>query len=267
MADRIEFETPENVIVSYRPAGLGSRFIAWFADEILYLVCLLVIIIVLLLLGVGSELLLGAAVDDPANKTKPHYGAYFLALIVLIYGLGSFAYFGLSEYLMHGRTIGKRSVSLRVVKIDGFALDAGSILIRNIFRAIDHVPLLWVVPFVSEKSQRLGDLVAGTVVISDEPAQLSPLREQILNRPAEHVVFHFETPTLRRARPTDFESIERILERFPRMAPAQRERLLETVCEPLARRLNVEPPAPDLRPTFLIDLLYAEFRRQHREIG
>lgn len=94
-------------------------------------------------------------------------------------GAGKFFYYGISELCLRGQTIGKRSSKIRVVKIDGFSLDAVSILVRNIFRVVDHLPLLWIVPLLSAKSQRLGDMVAGTIVIQQEVPKLTGVRSTI----------------------------------------------------------------------------------------
>ena len=42
----------------------------------------------------------------------------------------------------HGQTLGKRMCKIRVVKADGFALDAVSVFMRNVFRVADHLPIL-----------------------------------------------------------------------------------------------------------------------------
>ncbi len=55
LPDRVQFETPENIQVSYRTAGLGTRFLAWLVDEIIIILLLGVILILLIIVGtVGS---------------------------------------------------------------------------------------------------------------------------------------------------------------------------------------------------------------------
>jgi hypothetical protein len=110
-------------------------------------------------------------------------------------------------------------------------------------------------------------MVAGTVVIVDKPAQMSRLREQLMGRPTEHVQFHFDAATLRRARPEDVEAAEQILERYGELAADQKQEILNKITDALAARLNMELPPPDQRLTFLIDFLAAEFRRQQRELS
>lgn len=264
----IEFETPENVRIQYELAGLGTRFIAWLCDMIL-LVGLIVVMAILLmftaytmesfndLFGLGSF----AGEEDDAQAAL-----YMIGLMFLFIGLGSFFYFGLFELFMRGQTPGKKSVSIRVVKADGFALDAGGVMLRNIFRVVDHLPPLWIVPLLSAKSQRLGDMAAGTLLISEKPQQLGDLREYVTARPAEEQVFRFDG-VLNRVGPKEVHAAEQVLDRTRRSRPEHCAEPLQLLCDALARQLDIEPPAPELRAQFLEDFLAAEYRRQNRQLG
>lgn len=275
MNQQVEFETPENVSVSYEAAGLGSRFSAWVIDFIiLILILVLVFFMFMILMAVDYtfaqeiEKLLGGA----KNMREPGQAEMvMLGLMTAIAGLSTFLYFGFSEFVMGGQTLGKRMLKLRVVKSNGFALDGGSILMRNIFRIIDNIPLLWIVPFVSKRSQRLGDMVAGTILVSDQQAKLGGLRDTLLDRDPTEAVFRFDPGMLKLARPQDVEAIERILDRWHQLEPTKRERvlggLLQTVVEPLSRRMGMEAPDATQRVRFLEDFLAAEYRRQYRHLG
>jgi len=275
MSQQVEFETPENVSVSYEAAGLGSRFSAWIIDFIILCLILTVVFFMLVILIAVDhtfareiEQLLGGS---RGSREPGQAEMVLVGLMTAIAGLSTFLYFGFSELVMGGRTLGKRMLKLRVVKSNGFALDAGSILMRNIFRIIDNIPLLWIVPFVSKKSQRLGDMVAGTILVSDQQAKLGGLRDRLLDRDPAEAVFRFDPGMLKLARPQDVEAIERILERWHQLDPATREQklsgLLQTVVEPLSRRLSMEAPDATQRVRFLEDFLAAEYRRQYRHLG
>jgi hypothetical protein len=138
---------------------------------------------------------------------------------------------------------------------------------RNLFRILYQVPALWLVPFFSKKQQRLGDLVAGTLVVSDAKVELSPLRDYLLLRPPENRIFRFDAMTLGKALPIDFEAAEKILERWNDLALTEREMLLSRVSGPLAQRLGVDPPAQEFRLEFLKDFLTDEYRRRYRQLG
>ena len=270
MAERIEFETPENVQVSYEVAGLGSRCIAWIIDSIIIGLGIIALFIVMALMGVFSEQLardLEHSVQKSQHGGQMELPGYFLAIGVLVSGFSNLLYYGLSELLMRGQTIGKRALNIRVVKANGFALDGSSLFLRNVFRVIDHLPPLWAVPFFSQRSQRLGDMIGGTLVVKDATSKIGTLRELLLNRPAEDMTFQFSGVALQRLRSIDFDAVEKFLDRSAALKPEERERLLSAFSEPLARRLEVEPPDPAQRMRFLQDLLTAEFRRQYRHLG
>lgn len=274
MDQQVEFETPENVSVTYQAAGLGSRFSAWILDFIiLFVILFLLFFMVIILMAVDYqftrevEKLLGGT----GGRDAGHLEMLVTGIGIFIFGFSTFLYFGFSEFVMGGQTLGKRMLKLRVVKSNGFALDAGSILMRNIFRIIDNIPLLWIVPFVSKKSQRLGDMVAGTILVSDQPAKLGGLRDILLDRDPMEAVFRFDPGMLKQARPQDVEAVERILERWHQLDAAKREpvlgKLLQTVAEPLSRRMGTEAPDATQRARYLEDFLAAEYRRQHRHLG
>jgi uncharacterized RDD family membrane protein YckC len=277
MSAKIEFETPENIRVAYEPAGLGTRFVAWFVDNIIMFALGVAIFLILLCSGVITDTVLRDIVEPGGESARrsverspgelPEVTMYFIGLFVLVSGVGSFIYYGLSELFSRGQTIGKRMSGIRVVRLDGFALDPGGIFVRNIFRVVDHLPPLWIVPLVSKRSQRFGDMVAGTVVVFDKPESISDLRLSLSQRPSVEAQFVFDAAMLRRARPQDFAAIEKILERWGQLTEGQQQGFLDQLVPPLATRLQTDKPPHDQRLQFLHDLLAAEYRRQHRSLG
>lgn len=67
---------------------------------------------------------------------------------------------------MEGQTFGKKAMKIKVVKIDGFQASFGDYLMRWFFRLIDIGLVGLVAMIVSKNNQRLGDMAAGTAVIS-----------------------------------------------------------------------------------------------------
>ena len=277
----IEFETPENVQLSYKPAGLGTRFLAWFVDNLLMWVSLFVLLLIVMCSGAISESLVRETFSPPSptgDSGGPEeigqYIAYFIGIWMLCWSLGSFFYYGLSELLFRGQTLGKRTSGLRVVKVDGFALDAVSILVRNVFRVVDHIPLLWIVPLLSARSQRLGDMVAGTLVVQDVTDSLVGPRDWLSGRSAADAEYRFDSGQLKKLRPQDVSAMERLLERWSEIPESRRDSLLSQIIPGLCQRLETdEPTGTDAtselrnRYRFLEDLLAAEYRRQDRQLG
>lgn len=85
----------------------------------------------------------------------------------------SLAYDIFGEYRWRGQTVGKRLLRLRVVDAQGLRLTLAQIVLRNLLRFIDRLPLLYLVGgiamLLNRRSQRLGDLAADTLVIWEPP--------------------------------------------------------------------------------------------------
>jgi len=271
MNERIDFETPENIRISYQLAGPGTRFLAWFADSIFLTVFCLLLLVVFVAVGVSFDGVFGdlfepgSRGEDFANDEQ--FSFIFLGIWLMIWSLGGFFYFGFSELILHGQTIGKRMSKIRVVKSDGFSLDPLSIFIRSLFRVVDQLPILWIVPVLSASSQRLGDMVAGTIVVSDEPNEISSVRETLSSRSNTESKFRITGAMLKRAQPSDFTAIESILERWSELSISEQSALTGKIVPALAERLQTELPSLPDHQQYLEDLLAAEYRRQSRNLG
>jgi uncharacterized RDD family membrane protein YckC len=146
----------DNIRVDLPVAGLGSRSLAAFLDY--------------LGLGLVSVLWL-LAVVILAQWLAPGWTP---VLVVVSLFLLQWGYFALQEILGGGRTLGKRLLKLRVVTAEGGTPAAGPLLIRNLVRLLDLVsgPLLMA---VDPLSRRLGDRLAGTLVVHDRERQTAPV--------------------------------------------------------------------------------------------
>src|SRR5262249_14817359 len=109
---------------------------------------------------------------------------YFV--ISILYGI-------VAEWVWRGQTIGKRLLGLRVVEANGLRLKPAQIVIRNLLRAVDFLPMFYLAGglacVLNKRRQRLGDIAAGTIVIRT-PKLSEPDVEQLLankfNSLAEH---------------------------------------------------------------------------------
>ena len=104
MSEPVRFETPENIELSYTVAGLGTRFVAWFVDNILMFGFLFLTFIVLVCGGVVTDSLLQTPDFGAGENGNTGVTAWFAGLFIMIWGLGSFFYYGLFELFMRGQT-------------------------------------------------------------------------------------------------------------------------------------------------------------------
>ena len=131
------------------------------------------------------------------------------------------------------------------------------------------LPTLFVA-FATDKRQRLGDLLAGTLVVHDDlptPRNLLERRADLERRPAEAAKFAFDAYAISRVPAPWVEAAEQALSRFDALPPHDRARLRKDYFAPLASRLRVEPPAPDDEARFLADFLSAVYRGEYRKLG
>lgn len=140
-------------------AGPGTRAYAFIIDwHIRVLVAL-------------AWILLGWLVRLSVGET---FGSTLFAVVVMVpAALTYLFYHPVLEPLMHGRTPGKRMAGARIVTLEGGTPSTGALLMRNVFRLIDSLPVLYLVGLVccmfTEQRVRVGDLAAGTVLVLDDP--------------------------------------------------------------------------------------------------
>lgn len=156
--DRHVTVTPEGISLDVVLAGLGSRFVAFLLDFTLQVLALIGFIIVVVSAFHGSGTTTSGLVAG---------GAFSL------FGLVDFiGYFIFCEMLFNGRSLGKRAAGLRVVRVGGQPVGFWSSLLRNVLRLIDmQLGFTYLVGSVlilsTSRNQRLGDLMAGTLVVRE----------------------------------------------------------------------------------------------------
>src|SRR5262249_234632 len=85
----------------------------------------------------------------------------------------SWFYGGLFETFWNGQTPGKRIMHIRVITVDGRPIRGWQAVLRNVLRTADSLPFVGIVAATrTKRSQRLGDLFAGTMVVIEEPQRL-----------------------------------------------------------------------------------------------
>ena len=152
----IEVQTTQNVTIDYETAGLGKRILGYLID---FVILVLWIIGCIWILSITSSFGMDAVFAGDV-------GAIFIFILIftpiIFYDL-------LFEILNDGQSPGKMLMKIKVVNIDGTTPSTSSFLIRWLFRLVDFSMtegFLGVIMIaVTKKSQRLGDLLAGTTVI------------------------------------------------------------------------------------------------------
>lgn len=151
----LPLRTPEGIVFSLPLAGPASRLLALSID----LACIMAA-------SQGLERVFGALKILSAGQ----------ALFAIVYFVLSIGYGIVTEWFWRGQTLGKRVVGLRVMDEHALRLEFSQIVVRNLLRFVDALPLFYLVGgaacFFTRHSQRLGDLAANTIVVRDlKPSQ------------------------------------------------------------------------------------------------
>lgn len=149
--NQFQIETAQNITINQNVAHLGDRMLAFIIDSLV--IGLYTVLVILLLVSLDIDF------------------ADMWALYMVL-TLPAFLYYVLMETLTNGSTIGKKIVSIRVVKLDGSKPNFGSYFVRWILRIIDVMltsgGCAVLAILIKGNGQRIGDIAAGTTVISEK---------------------------------------------------------------------------------------------------
>jgi uncharacterized RDD family membrane protein YckC len=266
IGDQLNIDTPELVSIELPLAGIGSRFIAAIVDSLVLGSAL----ILLIFLAAYIIPALGALGEKAAS-----WGVGILLLIVFLLFWG---YFALSEAFGNGRTLGKRVARIRVIHQSGRGINFVEALARNLVRFIDYLPGFYgvgvVAMFMSKRSQRLGDMVAGTLVVREREVE-APMWGESTSRmltaaalapqspiPPPHLRVALPAPALAKLSPADLEVLEGFFLRRLDMDLATRRALAGRIASGLCAKSGLTVPPETSVETFLEAVAH-----QFRELG
>ncbi len=172
----LRVDSVTGIDVSLPLAGPGARAFAFLIDWHIRLILALAWYVVGTLIYNGSP-----ALNVPPAHERAWFGTVVLPALAIY-----FLYHPLLELLMRGRTPGKRSVGIRVVTRTGELPGAGALLVRNVFRLIDSLPVAYGVGLVlmvlTRDSVRCGDMAAGTVLVYERAVTDAELLQNAAQR-------------------------------------------------------------------------------------
>ena len=256
------FRPPEGVPIQFEVAPLGTRLGAQILDILITYGSG----VILLLLLAFSDLLAGSALIS-----------FFLLFVFFI----RIPYYVFSELVWNGRTLGKRITSIRVISADGSGLAPYQVTARNLMKEVEvFLPatllfgagefsgwerlgaLAWAlgvltVPFVNKRRQRLGDMIAGTLVVEQPRAVLLP--DLTVTARGAGVQFVFDPGQLSIYGRYELQTLETILRSPPRSAETRKH--VSQVAQTIRRKIGCKDALPSgAEWDFLL-----EFYRQQRE--
>ena len=229
-------------------AGIGSRFMALFVDSLIQLTALILLLITFAILGFGVS-------------SFPEMGKWAVAIYVLAFFLLYWGYFAIFEALWKGQTPGKRQAAIRVIRDSGRDITAKEAIARNLLRSIDLLPGMYAVGifsiFVSQQNKRLGDYVAGTVVVHERrPEESQPFWN---TKDDGSTAF----PGIDKVTPEEVQMIETFLLRRLDLPPSVRAQSAKRIADHLLTKVEAQEEQKRDLENFL-ELVVRQFRKSAR---
>jgi uncharacterized RDD family membrane protein YckC len=252
--DKLTIETPEQTDLEFPIAGIGSRFLAVAFDFVLQVAALIALAVLAPFVSRASFLENSAA----ANWFAAIVG---FVIFILVYG-----YYAIFEVIWNGQTPGKRLVRIRVIKDSGRPITPSEAIGRNLMRIVDWQPLpLYGVGIIcallNSRHKRLGDFVAGTVVVHEKKlADIRPLWQAPAESTGPATLYGAS-----RLSPEEADLIETYLNRRDALEPDIRYRMADQIFKRIRPKLTL-PDAGYPSVERILEALAAERRSSARYV-
>jgi uncharacterized RDD family membrane protein YckC len=227
----IKIRTSQNIELDYELASLGERVVGHIIDNLIIFAYYIVV----------SLLFLS---NDMYNNDW----------LILVFILPAFFYDLLSEVFMNGQSVGKRVMHMKVVSLDGGSPGFGQYMLRWLFRVIDFTISFYLCGFicvaVSEKRQRLGDMLAGTAIIK---TNYRTTLQQTLYTPVEETGYQVSYPEVTNLADMDVQLIQEVIMNVNKTGNAN---LAFQAAEKIKNILQINS---ELEPLRFLQLLLADY--------
>lgn len=215
----IEINTTQNVRITYEVAHAGDRGVAWLID--------------LAIMGLAA--LTATLVASAVSGEGDSWIFYVIATPFF------FLYTLVSEIAMKGQTLGKKAMSLQVVKLNGQEAQASDYFLRWAFRIIDIYLTVGAIAAIfvstSKNGQRIGDLVAETTIIRHKPSRKMVLHEILSRYKLEKREVKF--PQIRQMDEQEMLLVQKVLLRRNKYPNQAHKEIVNDLSSRLKKRLNI----------------------------
>lgn len=232
--EKLIIETPEQTSIEFPLAGIGSRFLAVLVDTLIQIGVLIVLGLIFIALGFSF------AVTGFGQSSAA--AVWLTAILIFVYFLLMYGYFMLFESIWNGQTPGKRLTHIRVIKDSGQPITAIDAVARNLLRLVDQLPIAYGIgvlcAWISPQSKRLGDYVAGTVVVHEKPFEtVAPQWDA----PAQSAAHQYGS---HRLTPEEFALVETFLSRRSALEAGVRYDTAASIVRRIEPKLTLPPERP-----------------------
>jgi uncharacterized RDD family membrane protein YckC len=252
--NRVKYQTPESVELEFVLAGIGSRAWALVIDYFVLLLILFVFFVAWLAISFQT-------IDWLTNIVgADNLGLWFLAIAILVNYFVYTGYFVFFETLWHGQTPGKRIAKIRVIKDNGQPVGLQQAALRALLRPIDDTLFLGAFFILfGRREKRLGDWVAGTLVIQTQTRPVSTFNISEQAKPISERLL--QTADISAMLPDDFAVIREYLLRRAGMASKARSSVALQLAQQVKAIINLEKVPENVSPDLFLEAIYLSYQQ------
>ncbi|NEO19319.1 MAG: RDD family protein [Moorea sp. SIO4A5] len=253
--NRVTIQTPESVELELTLAGIGSRAYALLID---YIVLGLILLVFIIAWGVLSSQLLDLLdYFFGINDLRLWLLAIYLFITFSIY----VGYFVLFETLWQGQTPGKRYGKIRVIRDDARPVRLQQATLRALLRPVDDLWFLGVFLIIfSKREKRLGDWLAGTLVVQEEQPIASASFE--ISDQAQALANQLQTQAdFSPLQPEDFAMIREYLQRREAMTFQAKAKLSRQLADQVKDMIALEKVPSGVTANLFLEAVYLAYQQ------
>jgi uncharacterized RDD family membrane protein YckC len=254
----ISIQTPESVELEFTLAGIGNRALALLVD---YLLVFLLLSLVAIVSAFLSEQLTSVflALGGAADGLNLWLTAIALLATAAIYG----GYFVGFETYWQGQTPGKRWTKIRVINDNGKPEGVFQATLRALLRPVDDILFLGFFCIVfSEQEKRIGDWLAGTLVVQSETV-VGEAQVKISTAAATLATDLMAQAQIGNLLPDDFATLRAYLLRRQVLTTAARKQLSVQLAQQLQAMIELsELPQAEMPAEQFLEAIYVAYQRQ-----
>lgn len=254
--NRIKIQTPESVELEFTLAGIGNRAQALLIDYVYWAFALLI----LLLLGLWFTLAWGDFLQNWVGSDR--FELWYYAILGLAFFCIYVGYFVFFETLWQGQTPGKKRAKIRAIRDDGRPVGLQQATLRSLLRPVDDFFFIGAfLIMLGKREKRVGDWVAGTLVVQDEEAvaaaefTISDLARDLADR-------LLQATDLSGLSPDDFAAIREYLRRRSTLFPDAKKQIAQQLTQKAKSAIALERMPKGVTADRFLEAVYLAYQKR-----
>ncbi|WP_204105531.1 MULTISPECIES: RDD family protein [Spirulina sp. CCY15215] len=256
--NQVTLKTPESVELQFTLAGIGNRAYALLIDYIIWGLFLVFFLILSAIVSTQAVNIFEKFIENIDNLEL-----WLISIQILVTFIIYVGYFVFFETLWQGQTPGKRFVKIRVICDNGKPSRLPQATLRSLLRPFDDIMFLGVFFIVLNKQEkRIGDFIAGTLVIQEERPLVAAtfLVSDTAKALSAQLI---QEADLSQLHPDDFTTIRNYLQRRPKMLPSAIAIKSKELAYAVKEAIALENVPEGITATQFLEAVYLAYQQEH----